>query len=412
MIPNIAPKLVGRLPSRGTVHLGLLMAVMFTIVATPSALASGRSTQGPKHNNKSTEATLNQRFKVQVTWRDFSDHTGPGFVADVMSPPEGINTLRAESDDSGVFWFFGRNNWELLVKVLNGCGINDRHWVFAAASTDVRYDIRVTDTWTGTQKDYMNPLGVAAPAVTDTAAFSDSCSLTGPPPTLPGGLCEQTNKTFCLGNDGRFKVEVDWEDYHSNTGSGRVARLDTAYPEPYTPLLSDDTGIFWFFSPDNWEIMVKVLDGCGINDNYWVFAAATTDVEYTLEVTDTLTDETRSYINPLGNASAAITDTSAFATCPKAGAAARMRHGREIVIETEMNRAAAPVRFALRPDEGDENESWFWTSCSGFSNGVAGVQGAELIYIPNLGWSGEDSGLCIVSSGADELEVLVKATVK
>ncbi len=42
----------------------------------------------------------------------------------------------------------------------------------------------------------------------------------------------------------------------------------------------------------------------------------TTDVEYTLRVTDTASGEIQTYFNPLGVASPAITDTGAFATCP------------------------------------------------------------------------------------------------
>ena len=80
-----------------------------------------------------------------------------------------------------------------------------------------------------------------------------------------------------------------------------------------------DTGNFFFFDPGNTEFLIKVLDGVnGTNafGNFWVFDAATTNVEYTLRVTDTATDQTRSYENPLGNAAPAITDTQAFATCP------------------------------------------------------------------------------------------------
>jgi len=82
------------------------------------------------------------------------------------------------------------------------------------------------------------------------------------------------------------------------------------------PFSSDASGNLYFFSPENWEMLVKVLDGCAINDRYWVYAAATTNVEYTLSVTDTDTGEVRTYTNPLGRAAAAITDSSAFETCP------------------------------------------------------------------------------------------------
>ena len=61
--------------------------------------------------------------------------------------------------------------------------------------------------------------------------------------------------------------------------------------------------------------MVKVLDGCGLNSHYWVFAAAATDVEYTLKVTDTTTGVAREYRNALGERSPAVNDTSAF-LCP------------------------------------------------------------------------------------------------
>ena len=55
-----------------------------------------------------------ERFKVEVAWEDFSGVTGPG------------RTLPFGSDDSGLFWFFNSTNWELLVKVLDGCDINNR----------------------------------------------------------------------------------------------------------------------------------------------------------------------------------------------------------------------------------------------------------------------------------------------
>ena len=58
-----------------------------------------------------------------------------------------------------------------------------------------------------------------------------------------------------------------------------------------------------------------MLDGCAVNEHFWVFAAATTNVETTLRVTDAANGEVREYLNPLGVAASAITDTTAFATC-------------------------------------------------------------------------------------------------
>lgn len=79
---------------------------------------------------------------------------------------------------------------------------------------------------------------------------------------------------------------------------------------------SEDSGLFWFFAEDNWEMLVKVIDGCSFNGHFWVFSSATTNVEYTLRIGDTEGGITREYFNALGVNSPAITDTEAFATCP------------------------------------------------------------------------------------------------
>lgn len=116
--------------------------------------------------------------------------------------------------------------------------------------------------------------------------------------------CVPGPQTMCL-NAGRFRVEVEWRDGTGETGPGQVV-LGT---------LAGDSGLFWFFSPANWEMLVKVLDGCAINDRFWVFAGATTDVAYTLTVTDIHTGQSKSYPNPLGSAADSITDTGALAVC-------------------------------------------------------------------------------------------------
>jgi hypothetical protein len=127
-------------------------------------------------------------------------------------------------------------------------------------------------------------------------------TLAGRDPVAPSE-CMSDADTLCL-NGGRFKVEVGWRDFQGGTGVGRVVQE------------SGDSGLLWFFQQDNWEMLVKVLDGCGLNQSYWVFAASATDVEYTITVTDTDSGQVRTYSNPLGTQAPAITDTSAFATCP------------------------------------------------------------------------------------------------
>ncbi len=118
------------------------------------------------------------------------------------------------------------------------------------------------------------------------------------------GSLSATEEPGILIQDDRFRVSVEWRDFAGNEGAGRMVSR------------SDDSVVYYFFTADNWEMLLKVLDGCENNGNYWVFFAAVTNVEFTITVTDTQTDQQRVFVNPLGQAADAITDTSAFATCP------------------------------------------------------------------------------------------------
>ena len=71
----------------------------------------------------------------------------------------------------GVFWFFNRENPEVLLKVLNGCLVNNQRWVFWSAGTNVRMTVRVLDRRTGLERVYQNPDLTPALPVTDIFAF-------------------------------------------------------------------------------------------------------------------------------------------------------------------------------------------------------------------------------------------------
>jgi hypothetical protein len=71
----------------------------------------------------------------------------------------------------GLFWFFAPSNPEMLVKVLNGCGVNERYWVFLAAGTNVGLTVRVRDTVSGRTWQRENPDSTPLPTVQDTAAM-------------------------------------------------------------------------------------------------------------------------------------------------------------------------------------------------------------------------------------------------
>ena len=56
---------------------------------------------------------------------------------------------------------------------------------------------------------------------------------------------------------------------------------------------------------------MKFLDGRPVNNKFWLFYGALSNVEYTLTVTDTQTGKVRTYANPSGRF-ASVADTEAF----------------------------------------------------------------------------------------------------
>ena len=66
----------------------------------------------------------------------------------------------------------------------------------------------------------------------------------------------------------------------------------------------------------NVEMVIKVLNACGLNSRYWVFAGGLTNVKAVITVTDSQTGKVATYVNPIDTTFQPIQDTSAFATCP------------------------------------------------------------------------------------------------
>ena len=281
------------------------------------------------------------RFQVSATFTTTAGQQGVGQAVRLTS-------------DTGYFTFFDPANVEVVVKVLNGCGFNQRLWVFAGGLTNVATVITVTDTATGLTRTYGNPQGTAFLPIQDTSAFStcftgsiaalsdtarESSRAAGevaalaaarpllwspdatpspldrppdgagaPPAAAPASspeaadTCTADPQSLCL-NNGRFRVQTSFLTNTGQSGAGNAVRL------------TGDTGYFWFFDPNNVEMVVKALNGCGFNSRFWVFAGGLTNVRVMTTVTDTQTGVVKTYTNPLNQAFQPLQDTAAF-TCP------------------------------------------------------------------------------------------------
>lgn len=118
----------------------------------------------------STALCLNSdRFSVEATWRTPDGNTGQGQAVPL-------------STGSGYFWFFDPANVEMVIKVLRGCDLNQRFWVYAAGLTNVEVTFTVTDTITGISHTYHNPANQPFKPVQDTSALAaclPSCNSKG-----------------------------------------------------------------------------------------------------------------------------------------------------------------------------------------------------------------------------------------
>ncbi len=273
-----------------------------------------------------------RRFSVSLA---FDTELGGGRSGDALATPlADLGISRG-----GILSFFDVKNPEVLVKVLDGCGVTDRFWVFYAATTTVGFTMTVTDTWTGDRRTYVNPDKMAAVPVTDTAAFA-TCGATGdgsaaaPPPLSlsrvllsgyekrpfaaslvtaeAGEPCVDATTTLCIDDeegDARFRITAAFD---TELGGGRSG---DALATPLGSLGIRRGGVLSFFDPKNPEVLVKVLDGCASNGHFWVFAAATTTAGFTLTVDDTRAGVRQVIENPDRTAAVPVADVTAFATC-------------------------------------------------------------------------------------------------
>ena len=215
-----------------------------------------------------------------------------------------LATAQALTGDTGFFHFGNPDNVELVVKVLDGRAVNGHFWIFVGGLTNVEYELLVVDTQTLESRRYFSEQGRLA-SFADTRMFADEVPVVGdlplgPSPILVPGLADIcTAGKLCL-NEERFEVTVNWLD-------PRTGKSGVGHPVKLTA----DTGYFWFFRDANVELTLKVLDGRPVNGRFWVFYAGLSDVQYSIEVRDTVTGEIKSYLN-LAFDLASVADTAAF----------------------------------------------------------------------------------------------------
>lgn len=211
-----------------------------------------------------------RRFKVQVDWyNQFDDNSGVG------------RTIQ-RTDSSGFFTFGDPSNVELMVKALD---FGNTVKVFYGQLTNLSFDLIITDTKTGAFKVYSNTPGNCGGIDQNAFPGGAVAAATSSRTAAAAAGCRPGPQTLCLKN-GRFQVTSTWRN-PANGQSGQAGAVP----------LSQVTGAFYFSGPDSLELMTKIIDQ---GDRIDFFFGTLSDLEYTIQVTDTRTGRAKTYRNNAG----------------------------------------------------------------------------------------------------------------
>jgi ELWxxDGT repeat protein len=236
------------------------------------------------------------RFRARAVRRDFAGELGTAGVVPLTG-------------DSGYFWFFAPGNPEVLLKIVDACGLPgfENFWAYSTGLTNVEVELEVVDTSTGERKVVRTALGEAYGPLFDSGSFQvcafGGAGAGGAP--APASAADAVLSTVLPLLDGRFEARASWRKRDGTTG------VATAVP------FTADSGYFWFFDPAIVEVLVKMVDACGFEgfDNFWVFAGGLTDVEVHLEVTDTWSGEVVRHDNLQGQPFPTLLETRKLRVC-------------------------------------------------------------------------------------------------
>ncbi|HVT60787.1 MAG TPA: tail fiber domain-containing protein [Thermoanaerobaculia bacterium] len=185
-------------------------------------------------------------------------------------------------------------------------------------------------------------VALALPAVAfarGAAGGSDSAGASLAAAGEAAGNCTPTATTMCLQN-GSFEVSATFMTANGLSGQAQAVAL------------TDDTGYFWFFSSANVEVVLKVLDGCGLNGHFWVFAGGLTNVQVDVTVRRLVTGIMKHYVNTLNIPYQPVQDTSAFA-CTIISTARAKKDVRDMGDASDPLMKMRPVTFYYRPEFDD-----------------------------------------------------------
>ncbi|MYD24030.1 MAG: hypothetical protein F4X04_17620 [Holophagales bacterium] len=251
---------------------------------------------------------------------------------------EDAKDYNLESRESGILYFFDKDNAEVLVKVLDTCRISDYIWVYVAPVTTLAFNLQIENVATGQTWEHRNPRG-GGDAATASALKHFPCD---PGTGVVAGTVASGEQGVVTAADPRRGVDLVDAGFRpasiqqaltagerSDCEPQPVATMKGGYEvamcveflkdgEPSsTPvkdygLDSEQSAILYFFNRGNAEVLIKVLQPPPGNCGRWVFVAPVTDLAFNIEVRPPDGGAPWTHGNPFGQTAAAVSDLKAF----------------------------------------------------------------------------------------------------
>jgi hypothetical protein len=233
---------------------------------------------------------LNRRFNVQVRYRNqFANPPTEGLLI-------GRSLLASPLADTAIFWFDSPLVVELMVRISDARPFDNHYHIYYGGLSDVEFFITVTDTQTGRSEEYHKEANqlvgdvdrVSFPTEGGTSVLQsgvDALMTRASSPMLGANADTSTLRMLS-----RYDVRIRYRNqFASPVEEGfLLGRSIAALP-------TTDTAVFYFNNPENVEWIVRFSDVRPFANRIDFFHGGLSDVEFTVEVTDTITGTQREY---------------------------------------------------------------------------------------------------------------------
>ena len=272
---------------RGAIRRSLCLMFLVGLLAGPARAAAAADTSACQRGW--SRLCLLGRFEVEATWRD-----GGGRDRAALALP-------LPSSNTGVFSFFGSEDADLLVRVVDSRRQDGRPTIEAGSAAGVGFELRVRDTVSGAEWIDTYPRGSAAGPLVAAVLEAGGGDYLGADLAKGASDCLASATDLCF-LDGRFRVTAKY------TSGDRQ-------DEAWATAGGGETGLYSASERGDAELLVRVVDARALNGYIWLLYSALSSTELEIEIADLATGNSRRFVKAAGGpaSEAAIEALSASA---------------------------------------------------------------------------------------------------